>query len=188
MKQSNPLPILATLAAIAAGFFFLRRKAAAGQNLIIDPVDVAIDSAATKAAGYLRVYYRIKLKLINNEAASVVVRNVSLNISSGTTQLGTLTRSEQFTVPRMSEQVITFNASLPTIGIISIIREIIQNGINIPVTVSGFIMTDLGRIDVNFTKTIGGGLGRPYSSGRRAVNGSPTLIQQQYSNYVRHPN
>lgn len=154
--MKNAITPLAILAAVAAGVFFLRRKAAAGQNLQVDPVDIAIDSEATRASGFLRVYYTVKLKLINNERASVNVRSVSLSLSSQGTQLGTLTRSSSFVVPAMSEQIVSFNASIPTLGILSIIRNIIQNGINIPVNVSGFIDTDLGRISVNFTKTIGG--------------------------------
>lgn len=165
MKKSNIFPIVAVSTGLAALFFWLKRKASAGENIKIDPVDIKIDTAATKQSGFLRLYYTVKIKLINNESESVVVNNVSLQVSSNGSPLGEITKSDSFQVPALSEKIVSFNASIPTIGILSLIRNVIINGLNIPIQVSGFINTDLGRVNVNFTKTIGSGI-----SGRRAVN------------------
>jgi hypothetical protein len=63
--------------------------------------------------------------------------------------------SENFEVPAQSEKIISFDASFSSIGALSIIKDIITKGLKLDVTVTGFIDTDLGRIDVNYKKKIG---------------------------------
>jgi hypothetical protein len=55
----------------------------------------------------------------------------------------------------MSNRTIQLTASIATAGLITTIINAIQDGFNIPVNISGFINTDLGRINVSFNKNIG---------------------------------
>jgi hypothetical protein len=81
MKKYFPI---ITLAAAAYGvIFWLRRKAAAGSNLRYEPVDVAIDIEKIKASLFTRIYYKVKLNLINDESVSVNIKSVNLNVSIG---------------------------------------------------------------------------------------------------------
>jgi LEA14-like dessication related protein len=148
------IPII-TLAAAAYGvIFWLRRKAAAGQNLRFEPVDVAIDFQKIQQSLFTRIYYKVKLNLINNESASVNIRSINLNVSIGSQPFGSIVRNESFSVPRQSNQIVTLETSFSSLAAISLIRDIILNGFQDPINVNGYIQTDLGRVNVNFSKNL----------------------------------
>jgi len=160
MKKYFPI---ITLAAAAYGvIFWLRRKAAAGSNLKYEPVDVAIDIEKIKASLFTRIYYKVKLNLINDESVSVNIKSVNLNVSIGNRPFGTITKNEMFSVPGQSSQIITLETSFSSFSAIALIKDIILEGFQDPIIVNGFIQTDLGRVNVNFTKNPSGGITGKY--------------------------
>jgi LEA14-like dessication related protein len=140
--------------AAAALLFFLRRKKAAGENLRIEPVDIAIDTQRSAQSFYTRIYYRVKLKLVNVESASVNVSAINLNVSVNGTPFGSINSTAGFVVAAGSEKIVNLDASFSSLGVIQAIRELITQGLNFKVDVSGYVDTDLGRITVNFSKNI----------------------------------
>jgi hypothetical protein len=46
-------------------------------------------------------------------------------------------------------------ASFLTLGALSLVRDIITKGLKFNVNITGFIDTDLGRVNVNFNKQVG---------------------------------
>jgi LEA14-like dessication related protein len=139
----------------AALLFFLRQKKAAGENLRVEPVDVAIDTARSAQSFYTRIYYRVKLKLINVERASVNVSGINLNVSVNNNPFGSIVSADPFIVSPNSEKIINLDASIASLGVINLVRDLISEGLNLNVNVSGYIDTDLGRITVNFSKNLG---------------------------------
>lgn len=140
--------------AAAALYYFLRMKRAAGENLRIEPVDVSIDTARSSQSFYTRIYYRVKLKLVNVEAASVNVAAINLNVSVNGTPFGSINSTEKFIVAAGSEKIVNLDASFSSLGVIQAIRDLISEGLNFKVDVAGYVDTDLGRIAVNFSKNI----------------------------------
>jgi LEA14-like dessication related protein len=138
----------------AALLFFLRQKKAAGENLRVEPVDVAIDTARSAQSFYTRIYYRVKLKLINVERASVNVSGINLNVSVNNNPFGSIVSTAPFIVSANSEKIVNLDASIASLGIIELIRDLISDGLQMNVTVSGFIDTDLGRVNVLFNKQL----------------------------------
>lgn len=136
-------------------FNWLRNKAEAGQNLQYEPVDIAIDSARSGASLWTRIFYTVKLRLVNNGRASVNVRDIDLMAKVGNTPLGTITSSTPFSVPANSTKVIQLTASISTTGVVNVLFNIIEDGINIEMDINGTILTDLGAVDVQFTKQVG---------------------------------
>jgi hypothetical protein len=139
----------------AALIYFLRQKRAAGENLRVEPVDVAIDTARSAQSFYTRIYYRVKLKLINVERASVNVSGINLNVSVNNNPFGSIVSTAPFIVSANSEKIINLDASIASLGVINLVRDLISEGLNLNVNVSGYIDTDLGRIAVNFSKNVG---------------------------------
>jgi LEA14-like dessication related protein len=148
--------------AAAALLYFLRQKRAAGENLRIEPVDVAIDTARSSQSFYTRIYYRVKLKLVNVEAASVNVSAINLNVSVNGTPFGSINSTEKFIVAAGSEKIINLDASFASLGVIQAIKELITEGLNFKVDVVGYVDTDLGRINVAFSKNVGSGISGKY--------------------------
>jgi len=140
----------------AALLYFLKQKRAAGENLRVEPLDIAIDTARSSSSFWTRIYYKVKLKLINTEAASVNVSAINLNVLVNNTPFGSINNTTGFVVNAGSERIINLDASFSSLGIIEAIRDLIADGLQFNVTVTGYVDTDLGRINVQFSKNIGG--------------------------------
>jgi hypothetical protein len=150
--------ILPAAALIVSGIFvyrYLRGKADAVKNLIYEPIKVTIDSPRSAASNFSRLYYTVTIRLVNNFPENVNVRSINLEATSNGNPLGNLTSTAQFVIPGMSNRTIQLTASIATAGLITTIINAIQDGFNIPVNISGFINTDLGKINVSFNKNIG---------------------------------
>jgi len=141
--------------AAAALLYFLRQKRAAGENLRVEPVDISIDSARSSSSFWTRIYYNVKLKLINTESASVNVSGINLNVLVNNTPFGTINNTTGFIVNAGSERIVNLEASFSSLGVIQAIRDLIADGLKFNVVVSGYVDTDLGRIAVNFSKNVG---------------------------------
>lgn len=148
------LPII-TLAAAAYGvIFWLRRKAAAGQNLRYEFLDVAIDVPRIIGSGFSRIYFNTKIRMINDESASVNVRQINLNANVGNRSLGKILNNTPFKVPAKSSEIVRIETSFSTGQVVLYIIDKIRDGFkfNDPISVDGYIETDLGRINVDYTK------------------------------------
>ena len=141
--------------AAAALLYFLRQKRAAGENLRVEPVDISIDSARSSSSFWTRIYYNVKLKLINTESASVNVSGINLNVLVNNTPFGSINNTTGFIVNAGSERTVNLEASFSSLGVIQAIRDLISEGLKFNVVVSGYVDTDLGRIAVNFSKNVG---------------------------------
>ena len=138
--------------AIAALVYFLRRKKTAAENIVVDPIDIAIDSQRSASAFWTRIYYRIQLRLINNESANVNISSINLQISANGRALGSINNTTGFSVDGGSEKVINLDASLSSIGAIGLIRDLITEGLSIDFLVTGVVNTDLGAVNIRFTR------------------------------------
>jgi hypothetical protein len=137
--------------AIAALLFFLKRKKSAAENIIVEPIDIAIDS---QRSSFSRIYYRIKLRLVNNEPANVNVSSINFSVTANGKAIGSINNTTGFRVDAGSSKEITLDASISSIGAIGLIRDLITEGFNIDILVAGTINTDLGAVNVNFSKSL----------------------------------
>ena len=156
--MKNILPIAALL---GGGLFiinYFKRKAAAGENLRFELLKITIDSVKTKQSLYFKVFYDITLNVINPENAAVNVKNINLDVIANGKNLGNLSQTLNLSIPQQSNKQIMLKASFQTLGALQLVKDIILEGINVNVNVNGYIDTDLGRVDVDFNKQIGGGL------------------------------
>jgi hypothetical protein len=140
--------------AIAALVYFLKRKKAAAENIKVEPVDIAIDSQRSAASLFTRIYYRVKLRLINDELASVNVSAINLKIVVNGRELAQINNTTVFKVDSRSQQVINLDAVISTSGAVTIIKDLIMKGLNIDINVAGYVDTDLGRVTINFSRSL----------------------------------
>lgn len=165
--MKNKLPLILLLASGAGVFFWLRRKAAAGANLRYEPIDIAIDSSRSAASLFSRIYYNIKLRLINNERANVNIRAINLQVflkvaNLQERKLGDVINNNAFQVPAQGSQEIKLDTSISTGAVLQILKDALIEGLQFSIKITGYIDTDLGRVNVNFTKDFGSGnIGRP---------------------------
>lgn len=143
-----------SVAAIGYGLiYWLMNKKKAGQNLKFVPVDIGIDTKKIKRAFFTKIFFNIKLMLTNEEAASVNVKSIDLVISVNGKILGYVNNQDGFVVEARNSKTINLETSISSLGLIGFIRDLIKDGFKFPVNVKGFINTDLGKIDINYTQT-----------------------------------
>jgi hypothetical protein len=155
--MKKQLPLILTLVTGAGLFFWLKRKKAAGMNLRYEPIDIAIDSQRSAASLFSRIYYNLKLRLINNESANVNIRAINLQAflkvaDRQPRKIGDIVNNTGFQVLAKGQKEIKLDTSISTGGVIQIIKDLLLEGINFQINVNGFVDTDLGRLDINFTK------------------------------------
>lgn len=155
MKSNQIKPILLATAGAGLLFFFLRRKANALQNLRVLPIDIAIDSERSSQTNWQNIFYKVKLKFINNERANVDIKAINLQSTINGNFVGNITGNTTILIPSMNSKEISLVASVQSVGILNLILNAIQDGIRFNVQISGWIDTDLGRINVNFSKQVG---------------------------------
>lgn len=154
MKKNRTPFVLLGLAGAAALFIYIRNKKAAGQNLRFEPVDIGIDSARSRTSLWTRLYYKVKINLINAEPARVAVKNVMLNATANGRPFGTMVSSQRFEVPANGSQIVQLETSISTIGAAATILEILRSQKPLLISIVGYVETDLGRVEINFSKEI----------------------------------
>lgn len=143
-----------SVAAIGYGLiYWLMNKKKAGTNLKFVPVDIGIDTKKIKRAFFTKIFFNIKLMLTNDEAASVNVKSIELVISVNGKVLGYINNQDGFVVDARNSKTINLETSISSLGLIGFIKDLVQDGFKFPVNVKGFINTDLGKIDINYTQT-----------------------------------
>lgn len=166
--MKNYYPIIAITAAAYGLIFWLKRKAAAGSNLRYEIADIAIDIPRIIQSNFARIYFNTKLRLINDESVSVNVKQINLNVDIGNKSLGKIVNNTPFTVPARSSNVVRIETSFSSGTVVLYIIDLIRNGFRFdqPISLDGYIQTDLGRVNVNFTKNPSDSI-----NGKRSVNG-----------------
>lgn len=152
--MKNYFPVIALGAAALGVVYWLRKKASAGNNLQYEFQDIAIDSYKIVESGYKKIYFNLKLKLINVESVSVNIKNIDLNVNVGQRQLGKIYNSTKFVIPAKSSKTVKIETSFTSGQILLYIVDLIKEGFkfNDPISVNGFINTDLGKVNINYTK------------------------------------
>ena len=153
-KQNNMIYIIGAAAVAGLGYFWLRNKKEAAANLQILPKNVKVDWQKSKESAYTRLFYSLKLDLINNETASVNVKTINLNVVGNNKLLGNILNTSGFRVPPNSTKEIIISGTINSGSIINLIIDLIKDGFNIAVNVKGYVQTDLGRVQVDSSKQV----------------------------------
>jgi LEA14-like dessication related protein len=154
--MKNILPIAAVIGAGALLYKYLTGKKKAMENLQFEIFKITIDKQKTQRALYFRVYYDIIITVINQESSPVKIKDTLLNIRVNNKNLGKIESTLNLLIPRETEKQITLKASFSTLGALGLVRDIVQDGLKATVNASGYINTDLGKVDINFDKQFGG--------------------------------
>jgi len=156
--------ILPIVALAGGGYFlvnYLKRKAAAGENLKFELREIKIDTQKTILALFQKIYYDIKLNVSNNGDAAVNIKSIYFDVKINNISTGEIKSPLKITIPRLSDQVITVKASLNLVGVALNIKKIIMEELQLKINIDGYVVTDLGTVNVNFEKNFNDSLGAP---------------------------
>lgn len=143
------------LGAAGAGllYTFLNRKKAALENIVVKNIDVAIDLNKTQNAGYLKLFYNLKLMLQNTAKASVQIKSIEATFSLNGIEFADINQIINLSINPQSSKEIVLNASVNTGNVIASILDIISEG-KATISVKGSLMTDLGLIQFEQKKIV----------------------------------
>lgn len=143
------------LGAAGAGllYTFLNRKKAALENIVVKNIDVAIDLNKTQNAGYLKLFYNLKLMLQNTAKASVQIKSIEATFSLNGIEFADINQIINLSINPQSSKEIVLNPSVNTGNVIASILDIISEG-KATISVKGSLMTDLGLIQFEQKKLV----------------------------------
>jgi len=141
--------ILGLLAGAGAFYYFLQGKKGALENLIIKPTDIAI----SKDSNILKLVFDLKLKINNPSKYAVKIKNIDLDLKVNNKTISNFNSSNILTLPATTEKMFTIKIAVQNLTVIQTILEVMADK-NINVAIIGDITTDLGVIDINYTKEI----------------------------------
>lgn len=147
------------IAAIGAGIYLLYRylggKKAALQNLRVNPVSIAIDSAKSAATLFTTIFYNVKIRLTNTEAQPVYVRFIDLDVYFQNVNIAKISRDQDFIVSGRNGITVELEAVVKSSNVVTKIIDMVRLRKigDLSLTIEGTIGTDLGDIPVRFTKS-----------------------------------
>lgn len=150
--NNKTLLLLAGAGALAA--YFLKGKKEAYENLDIKPLDIAIDTARSKQAKWMKLYYKIKIRLTNPSNFAINVKSINLDFIVNDKRIGNLENETTINVPGNSNKTITLVSFIQSATIIETILLILADSSNIKLAIDGEVVTDLGTVTIDFQKNV----------------------------------
>ena len=141
--------ILGLLAGAGAFYYFLQGKKEAIEDLLIEPVDIAID----KSSNIRKLVFNLKLQIKNPSKFVVKIKNIDLDLSVNNKTISNFNSNTVLSLPANSNKIYNIKISVQNLTVVLTILEIL-NDKNIIAAITGDITTDLGKIDINFRKEI----------------------------------
>jgi LEA14-like dessication related protein len=143
--------IIGIAAAAAAAYYFLTGKKTAIENLIVKPLDIAIDS---KKSNIFQLVFNLKLKFTNNSNFSVKVNTIDVDILINNNIIGDIQKNLPFVIPPNKTEIVTIELSVKNLSIIQTVIKIIANNEKLKAGVQGNITTDLGKVNFSYSANI----------------------------------
>ena len=141
--------ILGLLAGAGAFYYFLQRKKEAIEDLLIEPVDIAID----RASNWRKLVFNLKLQIKNPSKFVVKVKNIDLLLKVNNKIISNLNSNSVLNLPANSNKIYNIKISVNNFTVITTILEVLADK-NIVAAVTGDITTDLGTVNIDYTKEI----------------------------------
>lgn len=138
----------------SAAYYFLKGKKESLENLIIKPIDIAIDSKKSRQLFFQKLFYNIKLKITNPSGFAVKILSIDLDFIVNNEIIAEIQKQSAIIIKPNETKVITIESSIATLGIIQQIISMITNKEGIDVAIKGDVQTDLGNINIAYAKKL----------------------------------
>jgi LEA14-like dessication related protein len=151
--MNNGIKFLIGAAAWGLLYNFLNRKKAALENIGISNIDVAIDLPRTQNANYIKLFYKLKIRLVNTANASINIKSIDANFFLNGIEFANISQNINALIPAGASKEINITASINSGNIIASIIDIISEN-KAEIEVQGSLMTDLGLIEFQQKKIV----------------------------------
>lgn len=143
--------LIGIAAAVAAGYYFLTGKKAAIENLIVKPIDIAINSSKTNL---LRLVFNLKLKITNTSNFSVKVNSIDVDVLVNNNIVGEVQKNLPIVIAPGKTEIVIIELGLQNLSVIETIINIIDMGGKLTAGVQGNVTTDLGKVNFTYSTNV----------------------------------
>jgi LEA14-like dessication related protein len=143
--------LIGLAAAAAAAYYLLTGKKAAIENLIVKPIDIAINSSKTSI---YKLVFNLKLKITNESNFSVKVNAIDVDVIVNNNIIGEVQKNLPIVIAPNKTEIVIIELSVQNLAIIETVLNIITMGGKITAGVQGNVITDLGKVNFNYSANI----------------------------------
>jgi LEA14-like dessication related protein len=152
MKKIQTLILLALGG--GAAYYFLRGKKESLENLIIKPLDIAINTKKSRQSFFAFLFFTIKIKITNPSGYSVNIQSIDLDLLINRKKIANIEKNTTIFIKAKESKIIEIETSISAAGIITQIMEMIGGEKNINAALIGNVKTDLGTINIDYSKDL----------------------------------
>jgi len=143
--------LLGLAAAAGVAYIFLKGKQQSLENLLFNPIGIAINKAKTN---FFRLVFNFKLQVNNPGNFAVNIQSIDLDVLVNGKVISNFTKELPISIAPKESKILEIEIAIQNLTVIETILEIINNKGKITVTLQGEVLTDLGKTNINYTKSI----------------------------------
>jgi LEA14-like dessication related protein len=143
--------LLGLAAAAGVAYIFLKGKKESIENLLFNPIGIAINKAKTN---FFRLVFNFKLQVSNPGTFAVNIQSIDLDVLVNGKVISNFTKELPISIAAKESKILEIEIAIQNLTVIETILEVINNKGKITVTLQGEVITDLGKANINYTKSI----------------------------------
>jgi LEA14-like dessication related protein len=143
--------LLGLAAAAGVAYIFLKGKKQSIENLLFNPIGIAINQAKTN---FFRLVFNFKLQVNNPDTFAVNIQSIDLDVLVNGKVISNFAKELPISIAPKESKILEIEIAIQNLTVIETILEVINNKGKITVTLQGEVITDLGKANINYTKSI----------------------------------
>jgi LEA14-like dessication related protein len=143
--------LLGLAAAAGVAYIFLKGKKQSLENLLFNPIGIAINKAKSN---FFRLVFNFKLQVNNPGTFAVNIQSIDLDVLVNGKVISNFTKELPISIAPKESKILDIEIAIQNLTVIETILEVINNKGKITVTLQGEVLTDLGKANINYTKSI----------------------------------
>ena len=143
--------LLGLAAAAGVAYIYLKGKKESIENLLFNPVGIAINKAKTN---FLRLVFNFKLQVTNPGNFAVNIQSIDLDVLVNGRVISNFSKQLPVMIAAKKTELLDIEIAVQNLTVIETILNAIADGGKITVSLQGEVITDLGKANINYTKSI----------------------------------
>ena len=143
--------LLGLAAAAGVAYIFLKGKKESIENLLFNPVGIAINKAKTN---FLRLVFNFKLQVTNPGNFAVNIQIIDLDVLVNGKIISNFSKQLPVMIAAKKTELLDIEIAVNNLTIAETILNLIIDGGKVTITLQGEVITDLGKANINYTKSI----------------------------------
>lgn len=142
---------LGLAAAVGVAYIFLKGKKESLENLLFNPVGIAINKAKTNI---FKLVFNFKLQVTNPGNFAVNIQSIDLDVLVNGRVISNFSKQLPVMIAAKKTELLDIEIAVQNLTVIETILNAIADGGKITVSLKGEVITDLGKANINYTKSI----------------------------------